>query len=43
MAPSGRDMQAPAEASVDEMVQGDLDTATALGERFANFVARING
>ncbi|HVE22130.1 MAG TPA: flavodoxin family protein [Acidocella sp.] len=37
---SGAMMQTPADASVDEMVQGDLDTATALGERFTRFVAR---
>ncbi len=36
---SGALMQTPADASVDEMVQGDLDTATVLGERFATFVA----
>jgi NAD(P)H dehydrogenase (quinone) len=36
---SGALMQTPADASVDEMVQGDLDTATMLGERFTKFVA----
>ncbi len=36
---SGALMQTPADASVDEMVPGDLDTATALGDRFAKFVA----
>jgi NAD(P)H dehydrogenase (quinone) len=31
--------QSPADASPAEMIQGDLDTAAAFGERFANFVA----
>ena len=37
----GAMMQTPADASVDEMVQGDLQIPSpALGERFAKFVAR---
>jgi NAD(P)H dehydrogenase (quinone) len=31
--------QTPADASVPEMVKGDLETAEAFGERFAKFVA----
>ncbi len=31
--------QSPADASVEEMVKGDLETAEAYGERFATFVA----
>jgi len=36
---SGAIAQSPADASVDEMVGGDLATAEAFGERFATFVA----
>lgn len=31
--------QSPADASIEEMVKGDLETAEAHGERFAKFVA----
>jgi NAD(P)H dehydrogenase (quinone) len=37
---SGALAQTPADAAPSEMVQGDLDTAAALGTRFATFVAQ---
>ena len=36
---SGALAQSPADAAPSEMFQGDLDTASALGARFAKFVA----
>jgi NAD(P)H dehydrogenase (quinone) len=35
--------QSPADASVEEMVKGDLETAEAFGERFARFVVGHKG
>ena len=41
-ASSGAYMQSPSDASVDEIPQGDLDTAVAYGERIAKTAARLS-
>jgi hypothetical protein len=38
----GAYMQSPSDASVDEIPQGDLDTAVAYGERIAKTAARLS-
>lgn len=40
---AGAMMQTPSDASVDEVVQGDLDTARLYGERLAEITRQLNG
>jgi hypothetical protein len=36
-------VQSPSDASVDEIPQGDLDTAKAYGKRVAEIAAKLRG